>query len=93
MKAADKAPASNPTMLTVRLREVSGPWGAKEPLWIGVMPRTDERSRTLSKKHGFRDESDNVVRTMDWEDQLDWFCVRNLTAAASKMQAALHGGA
>lgn len=92
VRAADEAPSGNPTMLTVRLREVSGPWGAKEPLWIGVMPRTDERSRAHSKKHGFRDESDNVVRTMDWEDQFDWFCVRNLTDAVSKMQTSLRRG-
>ena len=77
-------------MLTVRLCEVKGPWGAKEPLWIGVMPRIDERSRAHSKKYGFRDEFDNVVTTMDW-DQSDWYCVRNLTAEVTKMQTALRG--
>ena len=91
VRSADKAPADNPTMLTVRLCEVKGPWGAKEPLWIGVMPRRDKRSQAFAKKHGFRDESDNVVTTMDW-DESDWFCVRNLTIEVTKMQTALHRG-
>ena len=36
-------------------------------------------------------ESDNVLTVMDW-DKSDWFCVRNLTAEVTKMQAALRGG-
>jgi hypothetical protein len=88
IRMAAAAPVHNPTMLTVRLAEVSGPWGAKEPLWIGVMPRRDERSQAFAKKHGFRDESDNLMTTMDW-DESDWFCARNLTTEVAKLQAAL----
>jgi hypothetical protein len=92
IRAAGSAPANNPMMLTVRLCEVSAPWNGKgkEPLWIGVVPRFDERSRAYARKHGFRDESDNVATVMRW-DESDWFCVRNLTAEVVKMQAALHG--
>ena len=66
---SDKALAGNPMLLTLQLQTVSGPFRTGDPLsavpWIGVMPRTDERSQAMhAKEHGFRDKSDNVLMVM-----------------------------
>jgi hypothetical protein len=95
MATSDKALADNPMWLRLQLQTVTGPWSTKNPLsavpWIAVVPRYDERSRALSAKHRFRDESDNIVSLLNVE-RPGWFAVRNLTAEVSKLQAALHGG-
>jgi hypothetical protein len=87
-----KALAGNPMWLKVQLQIITGPWNTKDPLsavpWITVVPRYDERSRALSAKHRFRDESDNIVNLLN-DDRPGWFAVRNLTATVNKMQAAL----
>jgi hypothetical protein len=95
LATSDKALAGNPVWLKLQLQTITGPWITKDPLsavpWIAVVPRYDERSRTLSAKHQFKDGSDNIVNLLD-DDRPGWFAVRNLTAEVSKLQAALHGG-
>jgi hypothetical protein len=95
LATSDKALDGNPMWLKLQLQTITGPWSTKDPLsavpWIAVVPRYDERSRALSAKHRFRDESDNIVSLLN-DERPGWFAFRNLTAEVSKLQAALHGG-
>jgi hypothetical protein len=87
VRAADSAPANNPMMLIVQVREVVGPWGKKEPLWVSVTPHIDEKAKARYAQHRFRDESDNVAKML--RNQPDWVCVLNLTDKVLKLNIAL----
>jgi hypothetical protein len=87
------SPPENPTMLTLRLATISGPFRDGDPRsalpWITVASRYDERARARHQKHGFRVEDDNVAMLVERDDPDHWVCFRNLTAALSKLQEAL----
>jgi hypothetical protein len=92
--ATEKAATTNPMMLHLQLQTFTGPWNdkARDPRaalpWIGLNPRIDERAKAKYRDHGFRDESDNVLMMLD-RNEPGWFAVRNYTAEALKLQAAL----
>lgn len=93
VRLAADCPATNPMMLTIRLRAVSGPWRTGDPVsampWITIAQRIDERARARHRKHGFQDESDNVLMQIN-RNEPGWVATTNLTAALSTLQAALH---
>jgi hypothetical protein len=93
VRLAADCPADNPMMITIRLTAVSGPWRTGDPVsampWITVARRIDERARAMYRKHGFKDESDNVVMLID-RNRPGWVATTKLTAALSTLQAALH---
>jgi hypothetical protein len=93
VRPAADCPASNPMMLTIRLTAKSGPWRTGDPVsampWITIARRIDERARERYRKHGFKDESDTVLMQID-RNEPGWVATTNLTAALSKLQAALH---
>jgi hypothetical protein len=93
VRLAADCPTDNPMMITIRLTAVSGPWRTGDPLsampWITIERRIDERAKARYRKHGFKDESDNVLMQID-RDKPGWVATRNLTADLRRLQAALH---
>ena len=93
VRLAADCPAENPMMLTIRLTAVSGPWRTGDPVsampWITIAQRIDERARARHRKHGFQDESDNVLMQIN-QNEPGWVATMNLTAALRTLQQALH---
>jgi hypothetical protein len=93
VRLAADCPPANPMMLTVRLTAVSGPWRTGDPVsalpWITIARRIDERAQERYRKHRLKDESDTVVTMID-RNEPGWVATANLTAALSRLQAALH---
>lgn len=95
---SDRALAGEPVLLTLQMQTVAGPFRTGDPVsavpLIGVISHIDKRAKAMYAKHRFRDTSDNVAKmfgSMLEHNEHGWFCVRNLTAAMSTMQTALHG--
>jgi hypothetical protein len=98
VRLAADCPADNPMMLTVRLTAVSGPWRTGDPVsampWITIDRRIDERAYARYRKQGLTHEAahlraDNVLLLIN-RNEPGWVATIDLTAALSKLQAALH---
>jgi hypothetical protein len=97
-RLAAAAEASNPILIELRLRTVTGPWRTGNPHealpWVRLLSRLHVPTlRQYEKRGGFerRYRADQVITAADSLREVEgWLAFRNFTQKAAKLEAALN---
>jgi hypothetical protein len=94
VEGAEDAEPNNPVLLMLRLR-ATAPWSSGDPLsalpWITIGHRFDVKAGMQHEKHRVQGQRDLVLAQLE-SDEPGWIAIRDLTAAARKLRAAMDSG-